>query len=278
MILLVAYEYVKIPLQSRTEIVTLVDAHIHLTDAEFSPYIYSVITTLKAMKFRACSVSVDNQTSLASLDLLVDPELHNTVYTFIGIHPRSADHEDVVAFEQILSTHIQSVDGIGEIGLDRSYTENGFSSYHKQKEVFECMLRLAEKYRKPISVHSRKSLDEILQDISSYNIDAVLMHWFSGNKRQLNACMDRGYYVSYGPALLYSEDKKAMVRNTHQGSILIETDGPNRYSHCFGNYPALPSSFLVSVAKSVSEVLLMPYDEIVEMLSLNWSHFIKRKL
>jgi TatD DNase family protein len=257
---------------------TLVDAHIHLTDAEFLHSINSVIVTLKAMKIKVCSVCVDNRTSLFSIDLLSDPTLRSSVFVFIGIHPRSADYEDVIEFERILSNHIQSVDGIGEIGLDRSYTENGFSSYRKQTEVFESMLRLAEQYHKPVSVHSRKSIDEILQVISSYNIVAVLMHWFSGNKRQLNACMDRGYYVSYGPPLLYSEDKRALLRKTHRSNILIETDGPNRYSHCFGNYPALPSSFLVSVAKSVSEVLLMPYDETVEMLSLNWSHFISRKL
>src|SRR5918995_346902 len=169
---------------------SLVDAHIHLTDEEFLHYIGSIVTNLKAMKIKVCSVCVDNQTSLASVDLLRDPLLHNMISQFIGIHPRNANHEDVVAFGQLLETNAQHVDGIGEIGLDRTYTENGYSPYHKQLEVFESMLRLAEKYHKPISVHSRKSLDEILQLISSYDIAAVLMHWFSGNKKQLNICMD----------------------------------------------------------------------------------------
>lgn len=255
----------------------LVDAHIHLTDEEFLHYIGSIITNLKAMKIKVCSVCVDNQTSLASVDLLRDPLLHNIISQFIGIHPRNANHEDVVAFGQLLETNAQHVDGIGEIGLDRTYTEDGYSPYHKQLEVFESMLQLAEKYHKPISVHSRKSLDEILQLISSYDIAAVLMHWFSGNKKQLNTCMDRGYYVSYGPPLLYSEDKRVMLGKTHKNRILIETDGPNRYSHCFGNHPALPSSFLASVAKSVSEVLVMSYTETLEMLCLNWSQFLNRK-
>lgn len=252
----------------------LVDAHIHLTDGEFLQYIDSIIATLKAMKIKVCSVCVDNQTSLASIELLRDPGLRNTISQFIGIHPQSANYEDLIAFEHVLETHIQSVDGIGEIGLDRTYAEDEFSPYPKQIQVFESMLRFAEKYSKPISVHSRESLNEILQLISSYNIAAVLIHWFSGNKRQLSMCMDRGYYVSYGPPLLYSEDKKVLLGKTHRNRILIETDGPNRYSHCFGNRPALPSSFLASVAKSVGEVLLMPYDETVEMLSLNWSQFI----
>jgi TatD DNase family protein len=256
----------------------LVDAHIHLTDREILQYIDSVITTLKAMKIKVCSVCVDNRTSLASIDLLRDATVHNIVSQFVGVHPQCAKNEDVSAFEHLLGAHIQSVDGIGEIGLDRTYTEDEFSPYPKQLQVFETMLRLAEKYSRPISVHSRESLNEILEIISSYNIPAVLIHWFSGNKRQLRICMDRGYYVSYGPPLLYSKDKRVLLGKTHKNKILIETDGPNRYTHCFGNQPALPSSFLASVAKSVGEVLLMPYDETVEMLSSNWSQFTNHKL
>jgi TatD DNase family protein len=257
---------------------SLADAHIHLTDGEILQYIDSIITTLKAMKIKVCSVCVDNRTSYASIDLLRDPTLRNMVSQFIGIHPQCANYEDVSAFEHLLEAHIQSVDGLGEIGLDRTYTEGEFSPYPKQIKVFESMLRLAEKYSRPISVHSRESLNEILELISSYNIVAVLIHWFSGNKTQLNICMDRGYYVSYGPPLLYSKDKKVLLGKTHKNKILIETDGPNRYTHCFGNQPALPSSFLASVAKSVSEVLLMPYEETVEMLSLNWCRFTNHKM
>lgn len=256
----------------------LVDAHIHLTDGEILQYINSIITTLKAMKIKVCSVCVDNRTSLASIDLLQDTTLRNFISQFIGVHPQRANYEDVSAFEHLLGANIQSVDGIGEIGLDRTYSEDGFSPYPKQIQVFETMLRLAEKYSRPVSIHSRESLNEILEITSSYNIPAVLMHWFSGNKRQLRICMDRGYYVSYGPPLLYSKDKRVLLGKTHKNKILIETDGPNRYSHCFGNQPALPSSFLASVAKSVSEVLLMPYDVTVEMLSSNWSHFTNHKL
>ena len=160
----------------------LVDAHIHLTDGEILQYIDSIITTLKAMKIKVCSVSVNNRTSLASIDLLRDTTLHNIISQFVGVHPQCANYEDVSAFEHLLGAHIHSVDGIGEIGLDRTYTEDEFSPYPKQLQVFETMLRLAEKYSRPISVHSRESLNEILEIISSYNIQAVLIHWFSGNK------------------------------------------------------------------------------------------------
>jgi TatD DNase family protein len=104
------------------------------------------------------------------------------------------------------------------------------------------------------------------------------MHWFSGNKKQLKECMERGYYVSYGPSLLYSGDKKVLLKKTDKTRILTETDGPNKYSHCFGDYPALPSSFLASVVKTVSDVLAMSYEEALEILRINWCQFVNRRL
>ena len=257
---------------------SLVDAHIHLTDDEFSYCIDPVITTIKAMRIKVCSVCVDNETSRRSVELFSSPAHRNNIAQFIGIHPRHAKSEDIAKFRLLLEANIQSVDGIGEIGLDRAYTLDDYSPYPRQMEVFELMLELAEKYRKPVSIHSRKSLDEILQLISTYNISCVLMHWFSGNKKQLKQCMERGYYVSYGPSLLYSEDKKVLLKKTYKTRILTETDGPNKYSHCFGHYPALPSSFLASVVNAVSEVLSMSFEEALEMLRINWCQFVNRRL
>ncbi len=256
---------------------SLVDAHIHLTDDEFYHDINSIVTTFKAMNIKVCSVCVNNQTSLRSIEVLSSPIRRNSIAQFIGIHPLYAKQEDIVDFGLLLETNIQTIDGIGEIGLDRTYTLNGYSPYPKQMEVLEVMLRLAEKHHKPVSMHSRKSLDEILQVMSSYDITRVLMHWFSGSKKQLKNCMDRGYYVSYGPSLLYSEDKRVLLRNTDMNRILTETDGPNRYSHCFDNYPALPSSFLTSIVKAVSEVLMISYEKTLEMLTINWHQYLGRR-
>lgn len=259
-------------------IMSLVDAHIHLTDEEFSYSIDSIITTIKAMRIKVCSVCVDNETSRRSIDLFSSPTHRDNIAQFIGIHPRNANCEDVARFRLLLESNIQSIDGIGEIGLDKTYTLDNYSPYSKQVEVFELMLQLAEKHRRPVSIHSRKSLDEILQLMSTYNISCVLMHWFSGNKKQLKECMERGYYVSYGPSLLYSEDKKVLLKKTDKTRILTETDGPNKYSHCFDDYPALPSSFLASVVKTVSEVLAMSYEQALELLRINWCQFVNRRL
>jgi TatD DNase family protein len=81
--------------------------------------------------------------------------------------------------------------------------------------------------------------------------------------------MDMGLYVSYGPALVYSDDKKVLLKNTDRSRFLVETDGPVRYSRCFQNLPAVSSAFLVSVVASAASTLGMPYDEAVQLLQKN---------
>jgi TatD DNase family protein len=75
--------------------------------------------------------------------------------------------------------------------------------------------------------------------------------------------------VSYGPALVYSDDKKVLLKNTDRERFLVETDGPVRYSRCFENLPAISSSFLVSVVASSARVLGISYEDTVNLLEQN---------
>jgi TatD DNase family protein len=241
----------------------LFDAHIHLTDNEYSGYIEHIITGLRAMKIIACSVTVDIETATRGLKLF--GSARDVVRQFIGIHPEAAAREDLDKFMEIFRANIKSVDGVGEIGLDGTYDV----PYERQKQVFIAMLALAESEKKPVSIHSRKALDDVLEILPSYKIRGVLLHWFAGSKKQLAKSMDMGLYVSYGPALVYSEDKKVLLKNTDKSQFLVETDGPVRYSRCFENLPAVSSAFLVSVVASAATTLGMSYEEAERLLQQN---------
>jgi TatD DNase family protein len=241
----------------------LFDAHVHLTDGEYSGYIQHVIASLRAMKIVACSVTIDIETTAKSFQLF--DSARDVVRQFVGIHPEAAAREDLDKFKEMFKSNLKSVDGVGEIGLDGTYDV----PYDRQKQIFNTMLGLAESEKKPVSIHSRKTLDDVLEILSSYKIKSVLLHWFAGSKKQLAKSMDMGLYTSYGPALVYSEDKKVLLKNTDKNRILVETDGPVRYSRCFENLPAVPSAFLVSVVSSAAYTLGMPYDETAQLLKQN---------
>ena len=72
----------------------LFDAHIHLTDDEFAGYIEFIINNLRALKINACSVTVNNETSLSNLQYFND-STKDVITKFIGIHPEFASTEDL---------------------------------------------------------------------------------------------------------------------------------------------------------------------------------------
>jgi TatD DNase family protein len=255
----------------------LFDAHIHLSDDEFTPYREFIVNNLRALKIRACSVTVNIETSLRNLQYF-NHSTNDVITKFIGIHPEFAYREDLSKFIEIFNENSASIKGIGEIGVDPTYVNNNQSTYQKQKEVFDLMLSLAEATKKPVSIHSRRALDDILETLDSYNIECVLLHWFAGSKKQLKKSMDMGLYVSYGPALLYSNDKKILLKNTDRDRILVETDGPVRYSRCFNNYPAMSSSFLITVVDCVAKTLGISYGEILDILRINSETYLKKTL
>src|SRR5215831_5340200 len=105
---------------------------------------------------KACSVTVNTDSLRQSLKCF-DSSTSGIVFLFAGIHPENAASEDLLLFCDVFNNNLASIDGVGEIGLDSVYENRNGSSYHKQLEVFNSMLKLAEKSRKPASIHSRGS-------------------------------------------------------------------------------------------------------------------------
>jgi TatD DNase family protein len=235
-----------------------------------------ILNNLRAMKINACSVAVDLNTSLKTLELFGN-STRDIVTRFIGIHPEFAGTENITEFITIFNHNSELIDGIGEIGLDRAYVGDDTISYQKQKEVFYTMLRLSETTRKPVSIHSRGSLDEILDVLTTYNTGNALLHWFSGSRKQLRKCMDMGLYIGYGPLLVYSAEKRVLLKNTDIRQFLVETDGPVKYSRCFKGLTPLPSSFLASVVNSASSVLGKTFYDTRDILRKNSEDFFSTK-
>ena len=246
----------------------LYDSHIHLSDPEYKSEIPHIITAMELLKLKACCVSMDYDTSVSTLNL---SKKSQNILPFIGIHPEMAQKNTSLVFEMIEKKN-KEISGIGEIGLDRKYISSD-DEWNVQKKVFSNQLSLAEKFNKPVSIHSRKTLDQIFEIMSSFSIRSVLLHWFDGNKNQLNHAMDLGFYVSYGPVLIYAGDKQVLLHKTDTEKILVETDGPVKFSHCF-NYKTTQIQFLHSVVYCASKILKTSYDNLLEQLEKNSQRFL----
>jgi len=247
----------------------LYDSHIHLSDPYYEYDLNHTIKGMENMKIKACCVSVDNMTSKRTLELGKKSKL---ILPFIGIHPERAN-DDLELMINLISENQQHISGIGEIGLDPTYVKSNEDN-NRQLFLFESLLSLAEKFQKPISIHSRKSLDAIFSIITSYDIKHALLHWFDGSKKQLQKAMDMDFFVSYGPVLIYANDKQMLLSKTSEAKILVETDGPVKFSKCF-EMKSGQISFIPSVVFCASKILGKSYDEMASLLEENSKSFLR---
>jgi len=244
------------------------DSHIHLSDPTYLSDMEFILKEMEYLKIKACCVSMNNKNSLQTLELAKKSDL---VLPFIGIHPECANDELEQITDLIESNHFH-LSGIGEIGLDPTYV-NGDEDAKRQTHVFETLLSFAEKFNKPVSIHSRKSLDDIFQIMTSYNTKHALLHWFDGSKKQLQKAMDMGFFVSYGPVMVYANDKQTLLSKTDESKILVETDGPVRFSRCF-EMKSGQISFIPSVIFCASKILGKTFDEMASLLEKNSNSFL----
>src|SRR5512146_3232622 len=96
------------------------DAYIHLSDNEYLSDLLYILTAIYKFKNKACCISMDNQTSKATLELAEHSPL---VLPFIGIHPEKAD-DDLDSMLDMIKQNSNTISGIGEIGLDKTYVSD----------------------------------------------------------------------------------------------------------------------------------------------------------
>ena len=246
---------------------SMYDAHIHLTDPTYEAIEDDIAASMNALDIVAFCVSTSIADSERTIDLA---RRRNKVAAFVGIHPEFAS-EDASSIGKIVSAEADVICGIGEIGLDPTVDVPG--GYGRQSDVFSSMLALAESHGLPTSIHSRKSLDDVLEMIPSYKIRASLLHWFDGSRRQLAQAMDMGLYVSYGPVSVYAADKRVLMSHTDPARMLVETDGPVRFSKCFERTPAQPCH-VPSVIHCAAETLGVTYEDMRHQLAENSQRYL----
>lgn len=255
-----------------------VDAHIHLSDVEYSGCLNEIITEAKGINVVALvSNSVDLETSIGSLKLA--EQYPNMVYAAFGVHPwnvASFTDEELQQTVKLISEQSKnrSLIAIGEVGLDIKYS----TIWNKQVMVFDEMLRLAEKLDLPVIVHSHGTTDQIVEMLPSYNITRVLLHWFSGPLKILAKVVEEGYYITEGPPVVYSSGIREVVRRIPLTNLLTETDGPVRFFKPPLKGKRTTPAFLPMVVKAIAEIKHLNAEIVAEQILKNFEEFFGVKL
>jgi TatD DNase family protein len=256
----------------------LIDAHIHLSDAEYDRQLDELVAEAKNANVVALvSNSMDLETSLGSLKLA--EKYPSTVYAALGIHPwnvKVLKENELEETLKLISEQSQkgTVAAIGEIGLDYKYE----TIWDKQLMVFDKMLRLAEKLNLPAIIHSRGTTAQIVDMLPSYNLKRVLLHWFSHPMSALYKAVDQGYFITEGPPVAYSNGIREVVKKVPLSNLLTETDGPVTYRKPPYNGKLTRPAFIRSVVEAVAEVKNMAVVDVAEQIASNFEGFFNIKL
>jgi len=261
--------------------VRFVDAHIHLSDAEYNGKIHEIVESAqRAGVVAMVSNSMNLETSKLSLKLAEEHE--GLVYAALGVHPWNVNQlapnelEQTTDFILRNGANSERVVAIGEIGLDPRYARKR-ELKEKQVRVFREMLRAAEKASLPVIIHSRWAAPQIFGILPSYNLRTVLFHWFSSPIELLPQLLERGYYISEGPPSVFSNRIREIIEKTPITSLLTETDGPVRYWGPFRDKTTTPA-FIPQVVQAIAETKKMSEAEAAEQILKNFADFFRVSL
>jgi len=256
----------------------LVDAHIHLSDNEYSGCVDEIVQEAKALNVVALvSNSMDLKTSIGSLELA--ERFPSMVYAAVGIHPWTVNDLTDDQFQETMDfisrkAKSKGLIAIGEIGLDFKY----MNIWDRQLKVFDSMLHLAEKLELPAIIHSRGTTAQIVDMLPSYSVKKVLLHWFSNPISALTKAVDHGFYISEGAPVVFSNGIRDVVKKVPMENLLTETDGPVRFFKPPFQGKRTTSAFIPTIVNAIAEVRKMDPESVAEHVRENFEGFFGIKV
>lgn len=256
----------------------LVDAHIHLSDDDYSGCVDEIVQEAKALSVvTMVSNSMDLKTSIGSLELA--ERFPSMVYAAVGIHPWTVNDLTDDQFQETIDfiskkAKSKGLVAIGEIGLDFKY----MNIWDRQLKVFDSMLHLAEKLVLPVIIHSRGTTAQIVDMLPSYSVKKVLLHWFSNPISALTKAVDHGFYISEGAPVVFSNGIRDVVKKVPMENLLTETDGPVRFFRPPFQGKRTTSAFIPTIVKAIAEVRKMDPESVAEHVRENFEGFFGIKV
>ena len=111
---------------------------------------------------------------------------------------------------------------LGECGLDKLQGPD----LADQQLVFEHCLSLAEQLQKPMVIHCVRAYEELLASVQKIKPTVpLIIHGYARKATVLKPLLERGFYVSYGAAILHPNSAAAQsLAQTPLEKLFLESD------------------------------------------------------
>jgi TatD DNase family protein len=90
----------------------------------------------------------------------------------------------------------------------------------------------------------------------------------------LHEIIDRGYYISEDPALVFSKGIKEVIKRTPLSNLLTETDRPVQFYGPFKNEMTTPS-FIPLIVNAVAQIKEVKEAEVADQILQNFTNFFE---
>lgn len=241
-----------------------IDTHCHITRNDYDDIPFLIDKIKKSGVKKIIVNGTDMESNLEVLELT---KKYDIVYGALGFHPTELDNfknSDLEWLEEHINN--EKIVALGEIGLDYHYDNTD-----KEKEiiVFKKQLEIAEKYNKPVIIHSRDAIQDTFDILKKYNLKGSF-HCFSGSLEMACEFIKLGYLIGVGGVVTYKNAKNIInvIKNIDLEYILLETDSPYMTPEPYRKYKN-DSSYIPVIAEKIAEVKEVPLEVIEKTTSMN---------
>ncbi len=241
----------------------LIDTHCHLVNEDYD--IKQVIknANVSGVEYLVVSGSSreDNRLNLELLDK------YDNLFLSVGYHPdmaSSVTEEDYSYLEECLMNDKNNrIVAIGEIGLDYHY---GKENMEHQKKLFRRQLDIAQKYNKPVVIHTRDAFLDTYNVLKEYKLTGII-HCFSGSLESANMYINLGYYLGIGGVVTFKNSKlKDVIKEIGLDRVVFETDSP--YLSPFRGEKNEPCN-VKYICEYTANMLDLTYNDVAEKTTSN---------
>lgn len=199
-----------------------IDTHCHV----LSEYYNNIeVIVKKCIENNVTKIIVSGCDMKSNKEVLELVNKYDIIYGTLGFHPTELEDFKEEYFDFLIENiNNKKIVGIGEIGIDYHY-EN--TDKEKQRRIFNKQLEIAEKFNRPVVIHSRDAIQETYDMLSKYNLKGSI-HCFSGSLEMAKLFIKLGYKIGVGGIITFKNAKNIIkvIENIDLSYILLETDSP----------------------------------------------------
>jgi TatD DNase family protein len=202
----------------------MIDSHFHLEQPQYKDrdeLIKKWKTSLKAV-ITSCAHPKDLEKTIK-----YTKKYKGFIFATAGLHPqyiKELTEEIIENYLEKIKTNSSSFVAIGEIGLDYHWIKDS-KDQETTRKLFRRLLEFAKKLKKPVVVHNWEAGEDTTKILEEFSLPRVHMHMW-GEKKFTAAVENNGWFISVGPSIFQSKQRKKIVRDFPLERIFLETDSP----------------------------------------------------